>query len=64
MWHLKGLGLIGGLERTEDETQALYGVVYQYGEPNQFVSAELSGEGDLRVKLYYGFRLEVGNESD
>lgn len=64
MWHLKGLGLIGGLERTEDETQALYGVVYQYGEPNQFVSAELSGEGDLRVKLYYGFNLNIGNKND
>ena len=64
MFHLKGLGIIGGLERTEDETQALYGVVYQYGESNQFVSAELSGEGDLRVKLYYGFSLKVGKENE
>ncbi len=64
MFHLKGLGLIGGFERTSDETQTLYGLVYQYGESNQFVSAELSGEGDLRVKLYYGFNLNVGNKND
>tara|TARA_Y100001937_G_scaffold54125_1_gene74678 strand:- start:1457 stop:2278 length:822 start_codon:yes stop_codon:yes gene_type:complete len=64
MLHLKGLGLIGGFERTSDETQALYGVVYQYGESNQFVSAELSGEGDLSVKLYYGFSLKIGKENE
>ena len=63
MLHLKGLGLIGGFERTSDETQALYGVVYQYGESNQFVSAELSGDGDLSVKLYYGFSLKIGKEN-
>jgi hypothetical protein len=59
-----GLSALAGFERTEDETQALYGLVYQYGEPNQFVSAELSGEGDVRVKLYYGFNLNVGNKND
>ena len=64
MWHLKGLGLIGGLERTKDETQALYGVSYQYGEANKFVSAELSGEGDVRVKLYYSFNLKIGKEDE
>ena len=37
MFHLKGLGLIGGFERT-NEKHRLYGVVYQYGESNQFVS--------------------------
>ena len=59
-----GLSALAGFERTEDETQALYGLVYQYGEPNQFVSAEFSGEGDLKVKLYYGFNLNVGNKND
>ena len=63
MWHLKGLGLIAGLERTEDETQALYGVTWSYGE-NRFLSTELSGDGDLKVKLYYGFNLKIGKENE
>jgi hypothetical protein len=63
MFHLQGLGLIVGLERTEDETQTLYGVTWSYGE-NRFLSTELSGDGDLKVKLYYGFNLNIGNEND
>ena len=63
MWHLKGLGLIGGLERTEDETQALYGVTWSYGE-NRFLSTELSGDGDLKVKVYYQFNLKIGKENE
>jgi hypothetical protein len=38
--------------------------VWQYGEPNRFLSAELSGEGDVRVKLYYGFNLNIGKENE
>ena len=59
-----GLSALAGFERTEDETQALYGLVWQYGEPNRFLSAELSGEGDVRVKLYYGFNLNIGKENE
>ena len=59
-----GLSALAGFERTEDETQALYGLVWQYGEPNRFLSAELSGEGDVMVKLYYGFNLNIGKENE
>ena len=61
---LYGISLLGGYETTKGESQALYGLTWQYGEPNRFFSAELSGEGDVRVKLYYGFNLKVGTESE
>ena len=61
---LYGVSLLAGYETTNGESQALYGLVWQYGEPNRFLSAELSGEGDLKVKLYYGFNLKIGKEND
>jgi hypothetical protein len=61
---LYGVSLLTGYEITNGESQALYGLVWQYGEPNRFLSAELSGEGDVRVKLYYGFNLKIGKEND
>ena len=61
---LYGVSLLAGYETTNGESQALYGLVWQYGEPNRFLSAELSGEGDLRVKMYYGFNLKIGKEND
>ena len=63
MFHLQGLGLIAGLERTEDETQTLYGVTWSYGE-NRFLSTELSGDGDLKIKMYYGFNLKIGDKNE
>ena len=59
-----GLSLLAGFESDKEKTQGLYGVVWQYGEPNRFLSAELSGEGDLKVKLYYGFNLNIGKEDE
>ena len=59
-----GLSLLAGFESDKEKTQGLYGVVWQYGEPNRFLSAELSGEGDVRVKLYYGFNLNIGKENE
>ena len=61
---LYGVSLLTGYEITNGESQALYGLVWQYGEPNRFLSAELSGEGDVRVKLYYGFNLNIGKENE
>ena len=61
---LYGISLLGGYEITDGHSQALYGFVWQYGEPNRFISAELSGEGDVRVKLYYGFNLNIGKENE
>ena len=61
---LYGVSLLAGYETTNGESQALYGLVWQYGEPNRFLSAELSGEGDLKVKLYYSFNLKVGKDDE
>ena len=61
---LYGISLLSGYEITDGHSQALYGFVWQYGEPNRFLSAELSGEGDVRVKLYYGFNLNIGKENE
>ena len=59
-----GLSLLAGFESDKEKTQGLYGVVWQYGEPNRFLSVELSGEGDVRVKMYYGFNLNIGKENE
>jgi hypothetical protein len=59
-----GLSLLGGYEITNGHSQVLYGFAWQYGEPNRFLSAELSGEGELKVKMYYGFNLKIGKEND
>ena len=61
---LYGVSLLAGYETTNGESQALYGLVWQYGEPNRFLSAELSGEGDLKVKLYYSFNLKIGKDDE
>lgn len=63
LFHLKGFGLITGFERSGDNIQSLYGVSLNYGE-RRFVSTELSGDGDLRIKLYYGFDLKIGKENE
>jgi hypothetical protein len=57
-----GLSLLAGFESDLEKTQGLYGVVWQYGEPNRFLSTELSGDGDVRVKVYYSFNLNIGKE--
>ena len=59
-----GLSLLVGVESDKEKTQGLYGVVWQYGEPNRFLSTELSGDGDLKIKMYYGFNLKIGKEND
>ena len=59
-----GISLLAGYETTNGESQALYGIAWQYGEPNRFLSTELSGDGDLKVKLYYSFNLKIGKEDE
>jgi hypothetical protein len=58
-----GLSLLAGFESDKEKTQGLYGVAWNYGE-NRFLSAELSGRGELKVKMYYGFNLKIGKEND
>ena len=60
-----GLSLLAGVESDTEKTQGLYGVVWQYGKPNRFLSTELSGDGDLRVKLYFGIEpVKIGGKSE
>ena len=62
---LYGVSLLAGYETTNGESQALYGFAWQYGEPNRFISTELSGDGDLRVKLYFGLEpIKIGGKSE
>ena len=60
-----GLSLLVGVESDTEKTQGLYGVVWQYGKPNRFLSTELSGDGDLRVKLYFGIEpIKIGVKNE
>ena len=60
-----GLSLLVGYENFEWGSKPLYGVAWNYGKPNRFISTELSGEGDLRVKLYFGLEpIKIGGKSE
>ncbi|MBC8428436.1 hypothetical protein H8D04_00990 [bacterium] len=58
------INLIVGYENFNDESKLLYGFSWNYGEPNRFLSTELSADGDVKVKLYYGFNLTIGDKNE
>ena len=51
-----GVSLLGGYETFNNESKPLYGLMWSY-EDRRFITAEFSGEGDIKVKLDFGLDL-------
>ena len=49
----KGVSALVGYSSTDDETDTMYGVGYQYG--NAYLRSELSAEGDVSIRVSYSF---------